>query len=332
MNDPRLNLGKILHSGSSKKLILFSKISISILLLVFLFWKFGLKEIIKTISTISASLVILVLLIFLINIILGSWKIFILFNALKTKLNFFSLLKHYTISWFLSFFTPAKIGQFSLVYFLKKERVKVGESSAVFVVDKIIGLTTLFILSISGFFIFFKTSEALKIVLISLFLISFLSFASLSRVGKNLIKKIILRRYSKVFVGFSKAESLILKKKSLILKNFVISMANWVINAVSVYILFVGFNQKISLFSVVSINAVLGMISFIPISISGLGVREASAVFFFSKLGIEPVIVLTTFIFLSIINYLLAVIVITIFLNRRTLLTKNTGKLKIFSS
>jgi len=326
MNDLNLNLSKILHSRIGKKLIIFLKISISILFLVFLFWKFGLKETIKNISTISAFLIVLILLIFLINLILGSWKIFILFKALKTKLNFFSLLKHYTISWFLSFFTPGKIGQFSLIYFLKKERVKVGESSAVFVVDKIIGLITLLLLSISGLFIFLKTSEAFKIVLISLFLIFFLSFASLSRVGKNLIKKNILRKYSKVFVGFSKAESLIFKKKSLILKNFVMSIINWIINAISVYILLVGFNQKISLFSVVSINAILSIISFIPISISGLGVREASAVFFFSKLGIKPVIVLTTFIFLSIMKYLCAVIVIIIFLNKRTLLTKISKK------
>ncbi len=300
------------------------KISISLIFLLFVLVKIGYKQIINTFLKINPLILIPTIIILLLNLILANIRLLILLRVIKPKFPFLRLFKHYLISWAISMFTPAKLGLFSIVYFLKKEKIKLGESALVFIIDRIIALVTLLIFSSFSLFILFKIKEDIVayIIMLAIFALSLAvgSYIILSDFGKKLIKRYILKKYSKSFEGFSRAQLIISKNKKSILNNFVANVIQWSTNALQVHIVFLGFHQKIGFFHVLTIKSLLNIISFIPISLSGLGIREASAIFFFSKLGIEEKITATTFFFLLIILYLLAfaILIAYPYKNRKT--------------
>jgi uncharacterized membrane protein YbhN (UPF0104 family) len=75
---------------------------------------------------------------------------------------------------------------------------------------------------------------------------------------------------------------------------------------------------------VLSINALIVALSLLPITISGLGIREASAVFFYEKVGLPVDVVFTAFLLSLFIGYLFVCIgaVMFIFERRFTFLQK----------
>lgn len=63
------------------------------------------------------------------------------------------------------------------------------------------------------------------------------------------------------------------------------------------------------------IYATLNIIAFIPITISGLGIKESAAVFFYSLINVTPSITLNVHIILLLIHYFIAFLTIIFLLS-----------------
>ena len=297
----------------NKKVMFLLKLVVGISILGFLLYMVGFQKIIGTILTVNYVALIIVFLTIILNNIIGPWNILVLSNKLK-KISFLTMLKYYILSWSLGLFVLGKIGEFSIIYFLRKEGLSTGEAFVVSILDKFITFVTLVIISIFGFFLFFEFNVAIRLILVLILIIILFLFFMITNLGRNLIKKYILRKYAYLFQGFFKTFSLFFKKYYYaLLLNFILTIIKWIIMTIGMWALFWGFGQTLSFIDVLLVFSIGTIVSLIPISVSGLGIRESAFVFLFAKLGVSAEVTASVALIILVLNYVTAILSLIFF-------------------
>jgi uncharacterized protein (TIRG00374 family) len=149
--------------------------------------------------------------------------------------------------------------------------------------DRYIGFTALMLVGLTAFpfgFSYFRGSYIEWVLpLIVLLFITGSFFVFGLRIG---------RRF-KPLAGFYDYFSVYKEKKAVLIKTLLLSIMIQTIIIFAVYVLGRGLGVQVPLFPLFVFIPVIWTIATIPISISGLGVREASFVLLFGFLGISPV-------------------------------------------
>jgi len=299
-----------------KKLNFLLKLFVGVLILSFLLFKFGFKNILSDIISINPIFIVLIFIILTISLILNGLNLKILIHPFNKRLTISKLFYYGSLSWAVGMFVPAKLGEFSIIPLLKKHDIEIGTGTSISVLDKLVTFITLSIISIIGFLFFLPLKETMILISAILVLLSIFIFLFISEIGRRLIKRFILKKFAVNFKGFSKTMFYFFKKqKSLLLLNFIITFLKWFMTSFMVYIIFLAYKQNISILSVFLINSMLMVISLIPISISGLGIRESVSVVLFNYLNINPEITLSSYILILIVTYITALIILLSGLN-----------------
>jgi hypothetical protein len=179
------------------------------------------------------------------------------------------------------------------VYFLKKKDLSIGIGTAFFVVGKTVTILGLGLIAATGFFTFFVFRVGLQLFLILLLLIAVFFFMLLSDFGKRVIRKVFPRKIQEMFTGFLSAFSDYFKAHkgkiglSLIFKLAAISC----VAVMNSFIFAVGLDVRIAVYKILQVNAMETFSALIPISINGLGVRQALGIYLFGRLGVEAPLV-----------------------------------------
>lgn len=298
----------------------FLRILISVTILVILIYKIGVKRILQTISQFDVIYLIPILIVTLLANLFGTYKFMLLLKSVKIKISFLKLYHLNFLSWCLSLFMPGRTGELFLIYFLKNENVKLGVGSALVIMDKLIGIIITFILAVVGMFLFFSVTQSLKITLIFLIGLVILIYMIFSNFGRSVIRKLVLRRWESKFAGFSKTLFLLMKEhKSVIVHNFILSLIKWILSSFVLYILFSSFEQKVPLLTVILATATLAIISLIPMTINGLGIKESVGVFLFKLVGVPFLVTSSVMVISLIISYTIALVYLILSLNIKSL-------------
>jgi len=170
------------------------KIAVSVLLISILFYKVGFKEVYKNLLTINPFYLILMIIVFLMSFLIASISIKVLLLPLKARrLGLKKLVWYNMLTYAISRFIPGRVGDLSMVYFLKKEDMAVGRASAIVLMDRIIVFFVHFILACFGFFIFFPSIVAVKLTCISILIFAVLIFYNMEK-RKRHCQKIRLKK------------------------------------------------------------------------------------------------------------------------------------------
>ncbi len=294
-----------------KKSDILIKLVFGLFLLGLILYKIGIPNIIQVLNGFSVFWLIPLLALNVVILLIGSMNFLILLKGSSTKISYLKLVKYYIISTTVGLFVPGKLGEFSMIFFLYKEGQEVGEASAINVLDKVVTLFLLSFIATVGAFFYLAPKDAIRLTL-GVLVLCLLALFLLSRMGRQLIKKLILRKYSRKFRGFSKSLlSYTSKHKDLIFLDAVATIIKLIVQAIVIYFLFIAFNNPIALYKIFTINALLIIISLLPISISGLGIREGSSVVLFSLIGVPALLTISVqlvFLFLRYSQGLLAVL------------------------
>ena len=288
------------------------KIIISIILLTFVIVKVGLEEIIGTFLSMDLKYIPLILVIYFISVILGAFNIYLLLKKINVKLNFLIILKYHLLSWSVGLFMPGKIGEFSIIYLLRKEGIHYGKGFAIAFLDKFITLFTLLLFSFIGFIVFFGIDYGFYILLAILTLI-LLAFILTSSFGSKIIK-FIFRKYSSYFEVFRDTfKEFFIKHKMNLFINFLITILKWFLASIVVLFIFFSFGYSANIFLITLISMSLIIINLVPITFHGLGLKELAAVYLYGLIGIPGEISVATYLIFTIIAYLLGVILMLSF-------------------
>jgi glycosyltransferase 2 family protein len=284
---------------------LFLKIGVSSALLIYLFSKIGGMEVIRNIVLVSPVTFVAAALLYIVSSYISSlrWRLF-----LPNTLGMRWIFSTYMTGAFFNVCLPSTIGGDAVkIYYLSRKlsdpgrgKIKPGmnEYAAISVasvfMDRYTGLAALLLIGMTGTIAGYQLlaeSPALWVTP-SLFVafvvgsVLFLRFRFGSRI------KFIMNMYAYFTPYFG--------KKQVLAKALLYSVILQLIVVLSVYILARGLSIEVTFLQLLVFVPLISLISLVPISISGLGLREGAYVFFLSSIGVRNDLAMT----LSLLHFL----------------------------
>lgn len=284
------------------------RIILALVILAALLYKLGPKQMMQALSSADLLWIFPIILLWGILFFLGAYNLNIFLKAFNIHIPMSKLFRYNLLSWSSGLLLPGKIGEIVLIKFLKKENIEYGQSSVIYIVDKLITLIFLMMISIFGAVLLFDINYLIIALTIFSSLLLFFIVAIMSTKIRSLIKRFILRKYSTIFSGFSLNLFKFLKyKKSVILFNLIITIFKAIVSSIAVSFLFLSLGQQVNFLYILIIDSMITIITLISITPNGLGIKESSAAFlYYSLIGIDPVIAASASILGTIITNIIA--------------------------
>ncbi len=281
------------------------KIVLGLGIILYLYTTIGIDRIWLEISQLNPSYIVPILFVLGLSFVIATLNILIFIRAIGKNVAFSQLLKYYIISWSMGLVVPGKIGEFSIVPLLSKKNVKIGEGTAISILDKVITVFVLSIVSAFGLIFIFDLPDT-PILLLVLIIISVAPVLIIrSEAVRQIIRKKILRKYEKKFIGFSKVFFSLIKNKATLL-NTILTGFKWFLSSATLWLFFLSLETHLSLVLVFFVSAITTIVSLVPITISGLGIREGMALYLFGMMGVAESTVASVYFLFLILNYLIA--------------------------
>lgn len=256
------------------------KICVSSALLYIVFKRTGLAEILLTLSRIDLFAFFAAVCLYVLAQVISTlrWRL-LLPGGIELK-KLFSL---YMIGAFFNSFLPGIIGGDAIKgFYLYRATGKVGLALASVFMDRYLGLVVLIAICAIAFpfgygYLRGSNVEWLLIVIIVSFFSGSVLFFWL-RIGRN------VKYLSDIYRYFSMYRH----QKTIIGKALLLSVFVQFAGFSAVYILARGLGQHLPFLSLLVYVPLIILVSMIPISISGLGLREGAFVLFFGFIGVRP--------------------------------------------
>ena len=272
-------LGGGLRKALKKLLLLVIKFTVSGGLLWLVLRRAGAQKVLHTIQGMRPQFFLAAIALYLLGTLISSmrWRLFVSSKDLKLG-KFFSL---YLLGTFFSTFLPGVVGGDAFKgYYLYKKTGKMAEAMASIFMERYLGFAALLMVAFAAYLpgLRYLSGTGLVWFLPALFLV-FLIFSLLFfkfRLGRRI--KLMADFYG--YFG--------LYEKRAILKGILLSLVVQGISIVAVYVLSKGFGLGVSLPLFFVFVPLITIFSAVPLSISGLGIREASFVLLFGSVGVSP--------------------------------------------
>lgn len=222
-------------------------------------------------------------------------------------------------AWLVGFFigtiTPGRIGDLSRAVYLGG-RLKPGTALTTVVVDRIIDITVLFAFAIGGTAVLMTTYSYADFFLTSvLFFAAFVCLAFLLT-KKDAVKFVVRPVFNRIvpeshkthfrltFNDFYSGLNVMMKEKRRpLIASLSICVLSMFVLIFQYYFIVLSLNLDVSYQFLLLVIPVVSLLDTLPISFSGLGVRDISLVFFFSLLGLPAEAAVSTSVFIFFLAY-----------------------------
>ena len=260
-------------------------LSITLLLLYLIYSRIDLQVFYRNIININVSYLFWALSLFPVIPIIKAyrWRI-ILGDGINAS--YFTVLKVLMAGSVFNLFAPSKLGDFSRVYFCRKELT--NDTHRIFnsvIVEKICDVFALCLICLVSLN-FVNVNNSIKVSILIFSLILFFTILIITSVDfhrfeflNRLFEKIKL---IEIFDDARNLKKEFKNNKVFFLKIFVISIFYWYVVLSQIQMFFLMFNLKASFLLVVSLVPIALFIGMIPITISGIGTRDVALIFLFS--------------------------------------------------
>ncbi len=272
---------------------------IGIALFVYLLIKLNLIEILKQIGGINFFYFFIALIFVLVYILIQTIKWFVIARKQKIAVPFKEALKINFITDFYGLVTPGRLGSAMRADYLKKYGGGVGKGLSNFAIDKVLDLSSIFILAICLGFVFKNKISVISVsslyILIAIFML--MVFLSLILYKKKL-SWIFLRIIYKKFVPKNLKETARttfdsfyenMPSLGFLFLAFIINFISWIINYSIAYFIGLSLGIEVSFIYYLAIFPIATIVAQIPITIGGLGTREFTLIGLFGLFGVEAV-------------------------------------------
>lgn len=214
--------------------------------------------------------------------------------ALWAKISLSACIKAHLIDLCLSTFTPGGVGGLLKFYTIEKaSKLAKAQSFALVLLDKGISLVTSLMFVFIGVCIVALKLNRTDIVLfmnVAFLLLTAFSFKLKGRFALFLEKwfrKILKKKLAALSLDLKIVFSEVKKQKRSAFVIFVLSVISWLCLFLRNYLYALSLGMDVSFIYFPFIWPVIFLITLLPISIIGIGVRDVALIFFFSFLGID---------------------------------------------
>ncbi len=275
---------------------------VGIILFVYIISKVNLNHIFNIFSSANLFFIVLSLVMLFFAIILRSlrWKIIINATGFDIPLKDCSLI--WLKGYFLGGVTPGRVGDLFRAKFLTdKIGISLGKSVLSAVIDRlfdilvIFGLSVLGILMISQLFgieLFSLHYLFILLVISGLCLYILISRKRTARILSPLFNLFVPPKFKEKtktnFDEFYKGLELLKERKQQLFASISVGILSWLVVGIGGYLIALSLSLNISYWYLLVSLAISSIVALLPISISGLGTREATFIFLFSLINIIP--------------------------------------------
>ena len=270
------------------------KILGSLILLSIIIYRIDLGKTLKILTQANIGIYLISFAIFLIGLILSSFRWGLLLKSHGKKLKFLKLLRMYSLGLVFNFTLPSDMGgDVVKIYKLSKNK-KITKTQAALstLMDRFLGLNAIIIL-IAAFIPFNPfISSNIQILIFSLFLIAVIAtwgilFKKLTPILYPI--KFVARKLnlSKLLEKLLKSFDSYRKEKKLLTSAFLVSLLFQTRSVFTQNIIFQAINIQIPILFLFLAIPFTKLMTALPISIGGVGVREGSLIAILSTIGIS---------------------------------------------
>lgn len=282
-----------------------SRISISIVLLIFLFRQADTEALIDTVKSSDRGLLLLAFLAFFITYVLGLLRWDMLLKAAKIRLPLKRVIISFAGGTFFNLLLPSAIGgDFVRSIDLSAHTGKPRQIVATVLLDRLSGYLGLMVMAVLALFIGAGSIQA-KIILIPMSIIIALSVLatcflfnsflfSQTRKALDLIRSSVLKgrfawhALAKIVESMNNLyqEAHFFKQhKKILAANLALSLLIQAINSAVLYTIALSLGIKSQIIYFFVFLPIINVITILPVSIGGLGLRDAATIYFFTRAG-----------------------------------------------
>jgi uncharacterized protein (TIRG00374 family) len=273
---------------------------IGILLFIFILTRIDISSLIKIFLNINPLILLCALLVNGIAIIIKSYKWKLIVRTLKKEISLSASIKAFLIGFSFSVLTPAKLGDFIRAFYIRDEECNLGKALSSVVTDRLIDIVMLFSFAFIGILIF---SLIFHIQVLSMSLLIVLAIAIAAAVyvvtNKVLLSR-LLRPFFNVFIpehhkktvseyyhDFFSGLSIFFHDRKTFVLVIIIGILSWIPPFVYAYLLALSIGITLDFTFFVIVIPIISLLDLLPISISGIGTRDAALIFLFGLQGIS---------------------------------------------
>ncbi len=257
------------------KIHYFLLFTVTIVIFYFLLKDIGIKKISDELLEANLVLVFLAFLLSLGFVILSGQKLKMFVEMMGCKIGFSRCQKITIATYTLNVMVPSKGGDFVKAFSLR-DILPISQGIGIVILERLIDMLLLcLIVLISSFLLKNQEFMLISSYMLAIFLISIITMIKLCdlRVRNNFLKKLS-------DIGYV-AKSL-LKNKKYILFITVIGAIIWLGSTFQAFILYKAVGKEIPFIYIIEVIPIVIFVGFVPITIAGMGTREAALIYFFS--------------------------------------------------
>lgn len=308
-----------------KSLFNILRVAIAIVLLVWLLTKVNIKESLLQLRNANLLFLLLAMVVFLGLILISVWRWKIILDARNQYFTTNYLIKVYFACCFFNNILPTSIGGdvIRVIYTIKENNKTLAFSATL--VDRMIGFVGLFFFALCASLLLLILKQKTSFLLLNVFgfliliLIVLVLFSDRAhQLFSRIFRHIKLFRIGEIFEKVYTAVKEYRRFKMALLVSFLLSILLQADQAVTWYLAGYAVGARVSVFYYFLYIPIVGLLTMIPLTIGGLGIRENSFVAFFSNLGVAGAVATSTSLLFLIINFIYALIggIVFLFLKR----------------
>ncbi|UCD20098.1 MAG: flippase-like domain-containing protein [candidate division WOR-3 bacterium] len=283
-----------MRSEKHKVLLTTARVVVGVGLVIFLLWTLDIQEIFDHILQVRSDYLIYAAVVYFVFIIVSAWRWQVLLAFKKFRVPFTQTLRIYFISLFFNNLLPTTVGgdMMRVVYTMKGRR---ADSLATVLVDRILGFVGLFILALIAvvyLLVLRSETEFLPFMVIGLSVIVAITYVFFSRKAFGVLSPIFgrlrfmrlgerINRLHEAGTDFGGAWGPIIL---CVVHSLVIQAA---LSVAPFFVLRGMGYSEVGLLPFFIYVPIINVISMLPVSLNGLGVRENSYVILFSRVGLS---------------------------------------------
>jgi glycosyltransferase 2 family protein len=270
------------------------RIGLSIILLGFLFRQVDEKKMFEIVMNANHSLLLVALGILLLNYILSVYRWSMLLRAVDINIPLKRTIISFSGGLFFNLFLPSTIGgDFMRSIDMATHTRQTKEVLATVFLDRLSGYVGLVIFTLAslalGWHLVADPAVITPVLIVVLILVGLL-LVLFDKASYKLINRILSSpnagKLRELITNLHYEIHIFRHKKKILIKNILISVLIQTIAPVSYYLTALALGIKIDIMYFMVFLPIIGAITLLPISIGGLGLREATVVYFFAKAGL----------------------------------------------
>lgn len=259
------------------------KIVITLGLVIYLLSKLDLNAIYKAFLEINFYFILLTVPFIVLMYFIKTQKWNILLDSINLRIPFYDALKIILIGTFYGALTPGRVGEISRSFYLDAKKSK---TIPTVIFDRILDVFCLLLMSIISILIFFNDEYLiyLVILMIAVFIIGVISITNEKTVS-CFFK--ILNQNGESEQNYKESMKGIMNNRKVMLYTFSLTFIYYIFHLFVYWLILKALNPMLDDRIILSLPIVV-ISGFIPISISGLGVRELVCVTIFEMMNEDP--------------------------------------------